>query len=376
MSRPSQNAAKASATVRRSKGRRRSVSTPPCATTGGQTARSERLRLVHQPLEGEARPVPFQHGEFRRVHRAGLAVPPHPRQLEDRPGPGDQEALQRQFRRGAEPERPPRSPGAEMRPVLAAEGAEMHLHARHRHQAGRLDLRVAAGGEEGAGVGDEPGAPAEEGQPGGEAFGVPRGTGRHCARPGRELGSGGPDRPLPAGGRHPSLRRRVRRRCPPGPRSASPAFPSGAAPFRAAPSLPLQVLPPTCPTAPPCPAPAAHCAAPPNSSPPACCPQAEREAAEAVAARYAVAVTPAVRRLIDPADPADPIARQYLPDAAELRTAPGEVADPTADAPFTPGEGRGPPLSRPGAAEAAARLPGVLPLLLPAGSGGAGRRRC
>jgi lysine 2,3-aminomutase len=68
-------------------------------------------------------------------------------------------------------------------------------------------------------------------------------------------------------------------------------------------------------------------------------PPGEREAAEAVAARYAVAVTPAVRRLMNPADPADPIARQYLPDAAELRTAPGEVADPTADAPFSPVKG-------------------------------------
>lgn len=63
---------------------------------------------------------------------------------------------------------------------------------------------------------------------------------------------------------------------------------------------------------------------------------AGRSAAAAVAARYSIAVTPAVRALIDPADPADPIARQYLPDAAELVTAPHESADPTADAPFTP----------------------------------------
>jgi lysine 2,3-aminomutase len=68
-------------------------------------------------------------------------------------------------------------------------------------------------------------------------------------------------------------------------------------------------------------------------------PEAERRTAETVAARYAVAVTPAVRRLIDPSDPADPIARQYLPDAAELRAAPGETADPTADAPFSPVKG-------------------------------------
>ena len=61
-----------------------------------------------------------------------------------------------------------------------------------------------------------------------------------------------------------------------------------------------------------------------------------REEAAEVAARYSIAVTPVVRALIDAADPADPIARQYLPDAAELITAPHESADPTADAPFTP----------------------------------------
>jgi len=65
-------------------------------------------------------------------------------------------------------------------------------------------------------------------------------------------------------------------------------------------------------------------------------PTAALPAAEAVAARYSIAVTPAVVALIDPADPADPIARQYTPDAAELMTAPHELADPTADAPFTP----------------------------------------
>jgi lysine 2,3-aminomutase len=61
--------------------------------------------------------------------------------------------------------------------------------------------------------------------------------------------------------------------------------------------------------------------------------------AERVAARYSIAVTPTVAGLIDPADPADPIARQYIPDAAELLTAPHELADPTADGPFTPVKG-------------------------------------
>ncbi|NKC34383.1 lysine-2,3-aminomutase-like protein [Falsiroseomonas selenitidurans] len=65
-------------------------------------------------------------------------------------------------------------------------------------------------------------------------------------------------------------------------------------------------------------------------------PGADLAALSAVAARYAIAVTPAMAALIDPADPRDPVAAQYLPDAAELATAPHEVADPTADAPFTP----------------------------------------
>jgi len=54
-------------------------------------------------------------------------------------------------------------------------------------------------------------------------------------------------------------------------------------------------------------------------------------ALEEVAARYAVAITPAMTALIDPADPADPIARQFVPDPAELATAPEERADPIGD---------------------------------------------
>src|SRR5262245_22420679 len=55
---------------------------------------------------------------------------------------------------------------------------------------------------------------------------------------------------------------------------------------------------------------------------------AERLAAlEAVAARYAVAITPHIAGLIGPRDPSDPIARQFVPDAAELMTAPEDLAD-------------------------------------------------
>lgn len=64
-----------------------------------------------------------------------------------------------------------------------------------------------------------------------------------------------------------------------------------------------------------------------------------REALQAVAERYAVAVTPAMAELIDPADPADPIARQFIPDPAELVTLPQEIADPIGDEAHSPVEG-------------------------------------
>ena len=51
----------------------------------------------------------------------------------------------------------------------------------------------------------------------------------------------------------------------------------------------------------------------------------------AVAERYAVAITPEMAALIDPADPADPIARQFLPDTRELDEAPEESGDPIGD---------------------------------------------
>ena len=52
---------------------------------------------------------------------------------------------------------------------------------------------------------------------------------------------------------------------------------------------------------------------------------------ESVAARYAVAITPAMAELIDADDPAHPIARQFVPDVAELTTTPEEDADPIGD---------------------------------------------
>jgi lysine 2,3-aminomutase len=59
-------------------------------------------------------------------------------------------------------------------------------------------------------------------------------------------------------------------------------------------------------------------------------------ALEAVAARYAVAITADMVRLIDPSDPGDPIARQFVPDARELQRRPEERADPLGEARLSP----------------------------------------
>src|SRR5258708_5513639 len=57
---------------------------------------------------------------------------------------------------------------------------------------------------------------------------------------------------------------------------------------------------------------------------------------EKVAARYAVAVTPDIAALIDPGDPEDPIARQFIPSAEELVAQGGENADPIGDHAHSP----------------------------------------
>jgi lysine 2,3-aminomutase len=55
-----------------------------------------------------------------------------------------------------------------------------------------------------------------------------------------------------------------------------------------------------------------------------------------VAARYAVAITPAVVDLIDTADPHDPIALEFVPDERELESHPEESADPIGDEAHSP----------------------------------------
>jgi lysine 2,3-aminomutase len=63
----------------------------------------------------------------------------------------------------------------------------------------------------------------------------------------------------------------------------------------------------------------------------------QRDAIARVEARYAVAIPPALRALID--DPAGPIGRQFIPDPAELLTAPHEMLDPIGDDALSPIKG-------------------------------------
>lgn len=65
----------------------------------------------------------------------------------------------------------------------------------------------------------------------------------------------------------------------------------------------------------------------------------QRAAVEQVAARYAVALPPALAALIDHSDTNDPIARQFVPDVAELVQQPEELADPIGDDAHSPVEG-------------------------------------
>ena len=60
---------------------------------------------------------------------------------------------------------------------------------------------------------------------------------------------------------------------------------------------------------------------------------------EAVAKRYAIGLTPALAALVEPGDPADPIARQFVPDPRELIRDPAERDDPIGDDAMSPVKG-------------------------------------
>ena len=67
--------------------------------------------------------------------------------------------------------------------------------------------------------------------------------------------------------------------------------------------------------------------------------ESQRPALEILARSHVTCITPAVAELMDASDPADPIARQYVPSAAELRQAPEDRADPIGDDAFSPVKG-------------------------------------
>jgi lysine 2,3-aminomutase len=67
--------------------------------------------------------------------------------------------------------------------------------------------------------------------------------------------------------------------------------------------------------------------------------QERRAEIDAIAQSYAIGVTATIAALIDPADPRDPIARQFIPDLAELFPRPEERDDPIGDEAFSPVEG-------------------------------------
>ncbi len=62
-------------------------------------------------------------------------------------------------------------------------------------------------------------------------------------------------------------------------------------------------------------------------------------ALDAVGTEYSIAIPSGLAALIDPADPADPIARQFVPDPAELIRADDELDDPIGDETHSPVRG-------------------------------------
>jgi lysine 2,3-aminomutase len=68
-------------------------------------------------------------------------------------------------------------------------------------------------------------------------------------------------------------------------------------------------------------------------------PESQREALAEVGTRYAVGLSGPLAALIDRDDPDDPIARQFIPDPAELIVQPEDMLDPIGDAAMSPVEG-------------------------------------
>jgi lysine 2,3-aminomutase len=68
-------------------------------------------------------------------------------------------------------------------------------------------------------------------------------------------------------------------------------------------------------------------------------PRERADALHQVASRWAVGLTPGVAARIDPADPNDPLARQFVPSEEELAVLPDELEDPIGDLAHQPVKG-------------------------------------
>ena len=145
---------------------------PRQVTVGGRDGAAIVLGLCHERGKARVRRVPFEHGELGRMGVTGFAVAPDPGQLKDRAGAGCEQALHGEFGGGVQPQR---FGLAARREAGRGKSVQVHLLARAGHGIGRLDLGVAARGEEGARrLGQQRAAP-QEGQPGGKRVRVPGG---------------------------------------------------------------------------------------------------------------------------------------------------------------------------------------------------------
>ena len=131
--------------------------------------------LVDQRSHIGARPIPFQHGELRRVQIAALTVPPHARKLEDRASPGHQQFLHGELGTGVQPER---LAGAVRRFTYGAERTQVHFLPGSANGVRCLHFGIATRDEECAGGDCQQRAAAQEWQARGEALGMPDGL-RH-----------------------------------------------------------------------------------------------------------------------------------------------------------------------------------------------------
>ena len=120
---------------------------------GGE--RDERAAVVHHLRERRADPIPFEHGEFRRVQGGALAVAENMSQSKDLRLPGGEELLHREFRRGVQPGLARRAVRAD---EIGAKAVQVGFVAGRGLKGGWVDLDEALGVEPSAHDGGDAGA--------------------------------------------------------------------------------------------------------------------------------------------------------------------------------------------------------------------------